>query len=205
MSTNAYITPCKLHPNCVIHGSGAHIQAKGNDLVATHPDINSGIVKSAQPKKPIDKDSLDLIEKDNFEMGQPPDMDTECWLWARAMYPHGYGCLWFNGRPAYAHRVIYEALVGVVPEGLELDHLCRVRACVNPEHLEPVTHQENVARGLKFTRITHCKNGHELTKDNCDFSRGRRGVLQRQCRECSLIRKRKYYHANKPKKLRGGE
>jgi hypothetical protein len=72
------------------------------------------------------------------------DPETSCWNWIRAMHRLGYG---FTSK-GYAHRVYYERLVGPIPEGLEIDHLCRNRACVNPAHMEPVTHQENCRRGL---------------------------------------------------------
>ncbi len=69
-----------------------------------------------------------------------------CWLWTASTDWYGYGWFWV-GAPRRAHRVCYEWLVGPIPAGLELDHLCRVPACVRPEHLEPVTHAENVRRG----------------------------------------------------------
>jgi hypothetical protein len=86
----------------------------------------------------------------------------ECWIWKAACYPNGYGM--FDG--GYAHRWAYEHMVTEIPPGLELDHLCRVRNCVNPWHLEPVTHAENHRRrrGIKTGPRdvgTHCRQGHE--------------------------------------------
>lgn len=80
--------------------------------------------------------------------------DSPCWVWQRALDKQGYGCAWSEQRLRGAHRVIYELLVGPIPDGLELDHLCRVPACVNPDHLEPVSRSENIRRGLgaKLTR-----------------------------------------------------
>lgn len=69
-----------------------------------------------------------------------------CWLWTGPLYSNGYGEFNFDGRNRRAHRFAYDRLVGPIPDGLELDHLCRVRRCVNPAHLEPVTHEENVRR-----------------------------------------------------------
>src|SRR3989304_2992011 len=75
----------------------------------------------------------------------------------------GYGRVWCNGRMQMVHRLIYEALVGPIPNGLTIDHLCRVRRCVNPDHMEPVTMLVNCLRGegptAKQARQTHCKNG----------------------------------------------
>ena len=65
-----------------------------------------------------------------------------CWLWTGPKYHNGYG----QARGGRVHRLMYEALVGPIPDGLELDHLCRIRECVNPEHLEPVTRAENARR-----------------------------------------------------------
>lgn len=109
-----------------------------------------------------------------------PEPMSGCWLWTAAIQCGGYGA--FNGgvthgrRVHVAHRFAYEGLVGAVPEGLELDHLCRVRCCVNPAHLEPVTTAENTRRGVlyenqrrRFASATHCRAGHELSGANLDL------------------------------------
>lgn len=75
-----------------------------------------------------------------------------CWIWTAARNRGGYGIIGIELRSALAHRVSYEAFVGEIPNGLELDHLCRVRCCVNPQHLEPVTRYENVRRGWPARR-----------------------------------------------------
>jgi hypothetical protein len=75
------------------------------------------------------------------------DPDTGCWNWLLKVGDHGYGDTWDGSSVRKAHRVVYERLVGPVPDGLQLDHLCRNRACVNPDHLEPVTRSVNVQRG----------------------------------------------------------
>jgi len=102
-----------------------------------------------------------------------------CWAW-RGYQLKGYGQSYKNGRHVYAHRVAYEEWRGPIPEGLELDHLCRNTLCVNPEHLEPVTHAQNMTR-FQAT-ITHCKNGHEFTPQNTYIRPDRPN--QRGCRIC---------------------
>lgn len=111
-----------------------------------------------------------------------------CWPWTGQLFVNGYGRL----RPHLrAHRVSYELFVGPIPAGMDLDHLCRVRRCVNPDHLEPVTRRENLARGAGFIgqqlRKTTCLRGHPLAGTNLIPSKTGR----RQCRECHNLRRRR--------------
>lgn len=94
---------------------------------------------------------------------------TGCWIWTASLDDKGYGRLMLNRKLHYAHRLSYEAFVGPIPDGLEIDHLCRNRACFAPNHLEPVTPQINVLRGespgARNRRRTHCpKRGHSYAE-----------------------------------------
>jgi hypothetical protein len=107
-----------------------------------------------------------------------------CWLYEGWLDGHGYGYTRYEGKSRRAHKLAYEELVGPVPDGLVLDHLCRVRNCVNPDHVQPVTHRINLMRGFTPARAntekTHCVNGHEFTPENTNFD-----GIQRYCRACS--------------------
>jgi len=113
------------------------------------------------------------------------------------MSANGYGKVNIDGKAKLAHRVVYEALVGPIPEGLQLDHLCRNRACVNPAHLEPVTQRVNILRGTGTAAVhaakTHCINGHPFDEANTYLYQGNK----RMCRRCRCDREMVRYHARK--------
>jgi len=114
----------------------------------------------------------------------------DCWVWLGCKDSKGYGTISCDGIQKKVHRVVYELLVGPIPAGLCLDHLCRVKACCNPQHLEPVTNRENTLRGNTWgsgwrRHMTHCLQGHPFDERNTYItSRG-----ARQCKACSRSRK----------------
>lgn len=118
---------------------------------------------------------------------RPNDAD-QCWKWTGSHIKRGYGTLYVDGRMRYVHRLAYEMHVGPIGTGLELDHLCRNVGCLNPRHLEPVTHRENLLRGDTITAhnaaATECPRGHPYDADNTYMppSGGRR------CRRCAYER-----------------
>lgn len=123
---------------------------------------------------------------------------SDCWVWAGGTFWFGHGRFSLGRKTVMAHRFAYELLVGPIPEGLVLDHLCSNPPCVNPAHLEPVTSSENVRRGRGATAMrekTHCPQGHPYDEQNTY----RRPSGGRICRECSRAAGRRFVD-----KRRGG-
>ena len=137
-----------------------------------------------------------LIDRLMAKVSMEPN--SGCWLWLGADNGNGYGVIGL-GRDsdgiALAHRVAYELFRGPIPDGFEPDHTCRVRCCINPWHLEIVTHAENVRRGLagKYQcERTHCPSGHPYSPENTTLYRGRR-----RCKTCDRLSSSRAYHHKK--------
>lgn len=113
-----------------------------------------------------------------------------CWLWMGAVQSRGYG----NYRGKLAHRVSYQKYKGEIPKGMTIDHICRDRLCVNPEHLRVMTQKDNNLCGESPVAVnkrkTHCSNGHELNSDNVKICRRKDGI-RRKCMKCEAEYKRR--------------
>ena len=124
-----------------------------------------------------------------------PVTESGCWLWLASVDEDGYGRFRSNGKMMKAHRFSYEFHNGTIPADRQLDHLCRVRSCVNPDHLEPVTSRTNILRGdtlaAMHAKKTHCKHGHELTPDNT--YRPNENMNWRACRQCGRNRQMRFW------------
>lgn len=132
---------------------------------------------------------------DRFWLKVDKTSPSGCWIWTGTT-SDGYGRFApVHSQSALAHRFAYELVIGPIPEGLELDHLCRVRNCVNPAHLEPVTSRENILRGntlpARNAAKTHCDNGHPFDEDNTYIYPNGRHRECRTCRRASKIARRR--------------
>lgn len=140
----------------------------------------------AKTKAPVESRFMEKVDKTD-----------SCWLWTAWIERNGYGRFWLDGRQQGAHRVAYELYVQPIPAGMEIDHLCRVRHCVNPSHLEAVTPVENVLRAIPFktpyqSLRSECPNGHPYDTDNAIPT-----ATGRQCRTCKKDANRAYCERNR--------
>jgi hypothetical protein len=160
----------------------------------------------------MDSNALERFSCKYYVEKEPhPKMGTPCWIWTGAKKV-GYGYLRIPRYPGGkvrcgiqvgAHKLMWEHVNGPVPEGLELDHLCRVRNCVNPDHLEAVTHAENVKRGeagLHNPIKTHCSNGHVYEEVGYCIINDPRGKYRR-CKRCHADKAIAYRAKKKAEKL----
>lgn len=125
--------------------------------------------------------------------------ESGCWIWIGSLTGYGYGETWWNNTKHFVHVLMHKLFVGEVPKGFEVDHLCKVRCCCNPEHLEAVTHAENVKRSSSWHHVvnyhkaqTHCQRGHAWTEENTYVEPNGK----RRCLECKRQRMRNWRARN---------
>ena len=143
------------------------------------------------PEPPGPPDDYDAVSPQGRFWMKVETAPNGCWLWRYHRNRYGYGRFRLADRIRIAHRVAYEWLKGPIPDDLELDHLCRQPSCVNPDHLEPVTHQTNMIRsGRSGPRLskTHCGKGHPFDAENTYRSRDGK----RRCRACARLVEAQY-------------
>lgn len=164
------------------------VKAKG--LCSTHhQQQRRGMPLRAIPERSYTKDSSwsSLREKIEHYLDKQPD---GCWIWTRVKTPSGYGQVRWGGKMVSVHRAYLSEVGYLLPDDLVIDHLCRNRACSNPDHLELVTNRTNILRGIGLAALnavkTQCKYGHEFTPENTYVTK----TGARMCRECGKLRQR---------------
>lgn len=126
-----------------------------------------------------------LIERFTEKIAEPSDNHNDCWEWNGSKTGNGYGQIWLNRKNTAAHRLSHELFIGPIPEGHAVDHLCRNRLCVRPDHLQALSHRENWSQWNLGK--THCRHGHPYNEENTYRHRG-----ERQCRICLRDATRRY-------------
>jgi hypothetical protein len=181
--------------SCSVQGCGKHPTSRG--MCYMHYNRWKRGDRGNRLTRPAFRTSSDeerfwaKVTKDGPVPASRPDLGP-CWVWTAGKRWNGYGHFNFNraGQPpsTVAHKFAYETLVGPVPDGLQLDHLCRVRHCVNPAHLEPVPQVVNIFRGEAFSaqnrRKTHCSKGHPFDGANTAWRQRHDGRWHRRCKTC---------------------
>lgn|SRR6185369_250795 len=157
--------------SCSVDGCGGAHEARG--FCTMHYQRWRATGSPSRSRRPMEDRLWEKVDRSGG--------DNSCWPWTGGVVEGNYGYFWADGTMRRAHRVTYELLVGPIPDGLDLDHLCRNPNCVNPSHLEAVTHRTNVLRGAspfaaKAKQAT-CAHGHVYTAENTGLRDGTRFCL----------------------------
>lgn len=129
-------------------------------------------------------ETIPLIDRFVEKISEPDDAHNDCWIWKGSRTGSGYGQIWVNRRMRTAHRVSHELFIGPIPDGCAVDHLCRNRLCVRPDHLQALDHYTNWSQ-WNLSK-THCRNGHLYSGDNLRF----KPSGERRCRICHNAQER---------------
>ena len=163
---------------CSVEGCQRGYRARGFCSSHYNKGLRDGTLEIVQHQRPDDERFWSFV-----------DAEADCWVWTGSRHPTGYGQFAAKGGTKRSHRFAWELLVGEIPHAMTLDHICRNKPCVNPDHMEVVTAQENNLRSGSFSalnaRKTHCRHGHEFTPENTyvQYNKGKPG---RRCRTCQL-------------------
>lgn len=164
-------------PSCVVCGQPSRWRSKERCSPCYRYLCQHGWDKPTHLADAWDSWNVPLLRFMRFVQHNPP-----CWEWQGCIV-NGYGQFQVEGESVRAHRWVWEQLMGPIPEGLHIDHLCRNTKCVFPGHLEPVTPATNTRRGVG-THKTHCRHGHELEGANVEVTTDAKGYRRRRCVEC---------------------
>jgi hypothetical protein len=180
--------PCCSVKDCEISYGTCHCGCGGLTNLAKKTDCKAGALKN------VPRRFISGHQRRTFSVLYIINDETGCWEWQGFKNERGYGSITVDGKSKRTHKHFYETLVGPIPTGMVLDHLCRNRGCVNPDHLEVVTNKENILRGqglaAKNAKKTHCPQGHEYTFENT-YRQSNNG---RQCIMCRNLRRKNVTH-----------
>lgn len=185
------LTPDSACGSAILDGPRADSEGSLSPRTVLSPDARPHYAHLAHPRPEFIRPELRRLPE-YIAVKIEIDEEAGCWNWTARFDRQGYGRIRYAQREFAAHRAVYEFLTGAIPDGLTIDHLCCNKACVNPDHLEPVDGPENTRRWA--ATITHCHRGHEFSPENTY-----RAGSRRSCRLCGRLRSAKYAERKRSK------